>query len=223
MSDVVIFGIGDYARIAQLYLAADSPHEVVAFTAHRDYVDRDELNGIPVIAFEELERQPSARRDVDARRGRVLEGQPRADGDLRGVQGARLRARSATSAPRRWSWPDVPIGDNMFIFEGNVVQPGVTIGSHVRAVERQSHRPCTPRSATTASSPRTPWSPERDDRRALLRRRQRDVPRRDRRRAGLRDRGRRADHERHGARRRLTRSPGRRRTGRRAGICGAFR
>ena len=34
MSDVVLFGLGDFARVARIYLAEDSPHEVVAFTAN---------------------------------------------------------------------------------------------------------------------------------------------------------------------------------------------
>ena len=57
MSKVVIFGIGDFGRIAQLYLERDSEHDVVAFTAHGKYVDRDELNGLPIVPFEELGRQ----------------------------------------------------------------------------------------------------------------------------------------------------------------------
>lgn len=34
MKRVVIFGGGDQARTAYVYLSEDSPHEVVAFTAH---------------------------------------------------------------------------------------------------------------------------------------------------------------------------------------------
>ena len=33
-SRVVLFGTGDFARVASVYLAEDSPHEVVAFTVH---------------------------------------------------------------------------------------------------------------------------------------------------------------------------------------------
>ena len=39
MSRVVIFGTGDFARIAHVYLREDSPHEVVAFTVDERYVD----------------------------------------------------------------------------------------------------------------------------------------------------------------------------------------
>ena len=35
---VVIFGLGDFARIASVYLEEDSPHKVVAFTAHEEHI-----------------------------------------------------------------------------------------------------------------------------------------------------------------------------------------
>ena len=37
---VVIFGLGDFARIASVYLSKDSPHEVVGFTANERYIVR---------------------------------------------------------------------------------------------------------------------------------------------------------------------------------------
>ena len=58
MSDVVIFGITDFSRIARRYLEADSPHSVVGFTAHADYVEtRAGFEGLPVIPFEQLPRR----------------------------------------------------------------------------------------------------------------------------------------------------------------------
>ena len=53
---VVIFGTGDFARVASVYLAADSPHEVAAFTVHRQYLTAPTLLGKPVVPFEELAR-----------------------------------------------------------------------------------------------------------------------------------------------------------------------
>ena len=54
MTDVVIFGIGDFGRIARLYLERDGDYRVVAFTVHREYADRTELAGVPVVPFDEL-------------------------------------------------------------------------------------------------------------------------------------------------------------------------
>src|ERR1043166_7080167 len=53
---LVIFGTGDFASVASVYFAKDSPHEVVAFTVHEAHRKQTELRGKPVVAFEELEK-----------------------------------------------------------------------------------------------------------------------------------------------------------------------
>ena len=56
MADVVIFGTRDFASLAHFYLRHDSPHNVVGFTVHREYLPESaEFEGLPVVAFEELE------------------------------------------------------------------------------------------------------------------------------------------------------------------------
>ena len=45
MAKVVVFGVGQWAELAHFYLTHDSPHEVVAFTVDREYLDGDELQG----------------------------------------------------------------------------------------------------------------------------------------------------------------------------------
>jgi sugar O-acyltransferase (sialic acid O-acetyltransferase NeuD family) len=130
MSAVVIFGIGDFGRIAQRYLAADSPHEVVAFSVDGKYVDRQELNGVPVVAFEDLaERHPPDEVEMLVAMGFSKVNESRA----RIYDECKSRGYSLISYvnSKAMVWPDVPIGDNSFVFEANVVQPGVTIGSDV--------------------------------------------------------------------------------------------
>ena len=130
MSDVVIFGIGDFGRIAQLLSAADSPHDVVAFTVHGDYVDRSELAGLPIIPFEELEQRypPSAVRLL------VATGFSKVN-QVRSSLFTECKAQQyefiSYVNSRAMVWDGVPIGENTFIFEANVIQPGVEIGSNV--------------------------------------------------------------------------------------------
>jgi sugar O-acyltransferase (sialic acid O-acetyltransferase NeuD family) len=129
MSDVVIFGIGDYGRIAHHYLRADSPHDVVAFTAHGDYVDRDELNGLPVIPFEELEaRHPAGSVSMLVAAGFSKVNQVRA-GIYEQCKAQGYEFVSFVSS-QAYVFDGVPIGENTFVFEANVVQPGVTIGDN---------------------------------------------------------------------------------------------
>jgi sugar O-acyltransferase (sialic acid O-acetyltransferase NeuD family) len=130
MSDVVIFGTGDFGRIAHMYLDADSSHRVVAFTVHREYVESGELNGLPVIPFEELEASyppGSVALLVAAGFSKVnrLRAEVYADCKRRGYEFITYVSSQAMF------WPGVPIGENSFVFEANVVQPGVRIGNNV--------------------------------------------------------------------------------------------
>src|SRR5919112_221197 len=52
---IVIVGDGETAELAYEYFTQDSPHEVVAFAVERDYRKKEELFGLPVVAFEEIE------------------------------------------------------------------------------------------------------------------------------------------------------------------------
>jgi sugar O-acyltransferase (sialic acid O-acetyltransferase NeuD family) len=130
LSKVVIFGLGDFARIAQRYLESDSPHDVVAFTVHGDYLDRPELSGLPVISFEELEeRYPPDEAALLVAIGfsQVNQARSRIYAECKEL-GYELITYVSSSA---MAWPDVPIGENSFVFEANVIQPGATIGADV--------------------------------------------------------------------------------------------
>jgi sugar O-acyltransferase (sialic acid O-acetyltransferase NeuD family) len=129
MSKVVIFGIGDFGRIAHHYLERDSPHDVVAFTVNRDYIDREELNGLPIVPFEELETHypPSeVQMLVAAGFSKVNQVRARIFGECK----ARGYSCITYVSSQAMFWPGVPIGENSFVFEANVVQPGVSIGEN---------------------------------------------------------------------------------------------
>jgi sugar O-acyltransferase (sialic acid O-acetyltransferase NeuD family) len=127
---VVIFGTGDFAQVAKVYLAADSPHEVVAFTAHDARITDRSLLGLPVVPFE-----------------RLTDSHPPDDFALyvavgfRGVNHARQEVYDACKSlgyslvtyvnSKAVLWGQVEIGDNCFVFESNVIQPFVKIGNNV--------------------------------------------------------------------------------------------
>ena len=52
MKKTIIFGTGDLAKLIQKYLTRDSPHEVVAFTCHQEFITEKNIDGLPVIPFE---------------------------------------------------------------------------------------------------------------------------------------------------------------------------
>jgi hypothetical protein len=54
---LVIFGDGLFAEIACQYFTHDSPYEVVAFSVEGEHQQHSELQGLPVVPFEELEQR----------------------------------------------------------------------------------------------------------------------------------------------------------------------
>jgi sugar O-acyltransferase (sialic acid O-acetyltransferase NeuD family) len=130
VSDVVLFGTGDFAQVACEYLRRDSPHEVVAFTVHERYIEAPELLGIPVVPFEEIEeRHPPSGCAMF-----VAVGFSRVNKTRREVyEECRRRGYELISYvnSRAVHWGDVDLGDNCFVFEANVIQPFVRIGSNV--------------------------------------------------------------------------------------------
>lgn len=130
MKDVVIFGLGDFARVAQVYLDADSPYSVAGFTANGEHVESDEFRGLPLVAFEELEQRfPPEKYAMFVAIGfsRVNKGRAGVYEECK-QRGYELVSYVNSKAIQ---WGEVEIGDNCFVFEANVIQPFVRIGNDV--------------------------------------------------------------------------------------------
>jgi len=127
---VIIFGTGDYARIAKVYLDSDSPYEVVAFAVDEAYRDREELLGVPVLPAERLvDTHPPSDFAL-----LVAIGYSRVNKARRSVyerqEGLGYELISYVSSAAQLV-TDVEIGENCFVFEANVIQPFVRIGDNV--------------------------------------------------------------------------------------------
>jgi len=127
---VVLFGTGDFARIACVYLEEDSPHEVVAFTVDGQYLDGEPLLDREVVAFESVqERFPPDEYAMFVAVGFSRVNQGRAEvyeqAKAKGYELISYVSSKADVLAR------VEIGDNTFVFEENVLQPFVTVGSNV--------------------------------------------------------------------------------------------
>ena len=58
MAKVIIFGVADFASLGHFYLKHDTKHEVVAFSVSAEFMPPDKsFEGLPVVAFEEVERK----------------------------------------------------------------------------------------------------------------------------------------------------------------------
>ena len=51
---LVIVGAGEFAEIAYHYFSCWSPYEVVAFSAEKDFIDKERVFNLPVFPFEKV-------------------------------------------------------------------------------------------------------------------------------------------------------------------------
>lgn len=129
MKRLVIVGAGEFAEIALQYFTHDSHYEVAAFSVDAEYMKTDALEGLPIVPYSELEsRYPPESYDAFVA--------------IPSTQLNRLRTRFYNDTKRKgyqlatyvssraFVWRNAQIGENTFIFEGNVIQPFVTVGNN---------------------------------------------------------------------------------------------
>jgi len=126
---LVLIGAGEFAQIACEYFEHDSDYDVVAFSVEQAHLTQPMLADRPVVPYETLETHyPPG--DVE-----VFVAIPASKLN-------RLRTRFYLDAKRRgyrfatyvssraFVWRNAELGENSFIFEGNVIQPFVRIGNN---------------------------------------------------------------------------------------------
>lgn len=130
MEEIIIFGSGDIAQIANYYFKTDSHYKVVAFTVDREYIKDDEFEGLPVIPFDELPAKypPSGFKMFIAvsyaRLNKVRETKYHEAKKLGYSLVSYVSSKCSYLTPYQH-------GDNCFIFEDNTIQPFVQIGNNV--------------------------------------------------------------------------------------------
>lgn len=129
MTDIVLFGAGQIADVARVYIDAHGPDRIVAFTVDDAFRTGDTFAGRPQVSWEDLERTfppdrvkllgPLSFRKLNAfRKTRFEEGKARGYGFASFVH------------PSCHVYTD-RIGENCFILDNNTLQPFVEIGDNV--------------------------------------------------------------------------------------------
>jgi len=124
---LVLVGAGEFAQIACEYFQHDSDYDVLAFSVEREYLTQPMLAERPVVPYEALEQHyPPEEVDlfvaIPASQLNRLRRRFYLDAKRRGY-----RLASYVSS-RAFVWRNAVVGENCFIFEGNVIQPFVRIG-----------------------------------------------------------------------------------------------
>lgn len=130
MRKLVIVGDSVYPQIAFEYFTHDSVFEVIAFSVERDYLKRETMFGLPIVAFESLTEIYSPDeyeifaavvfREQNQLRARLV----------RQAKEKGYRAASYISSQAIVS-PSAIIGEHCFICEGCVVHQFAEIGDNV--------------------------------------------------------------------------------------------
>ncbi len=102
----------------------------MAFTVEGSYLNESALEGVPVLPLDEIaEQHPPGGTKMFVAMGYGKVNRDRAERYLQvKTMGYRLISYVSSSAIL---WPNVEIGENCFIMEGNVIQPFVRIGDDV--------------------------------------------------------------------------------------------
>lgn len=126
---LVIFGDRQIAEVVAWYIERESDLKIEAFTVDGAFVTQDRFAGRPVIAFEELlQTHPPERCDMFVAMSYARMNRIRAE-KYAAVKAAGYSLVSHVS-PRAHVWNGLPIGDNSFVMENNVVQPFAAIGAN---------------------------------------------------------------------------------------------
>lgn len=128
--NLIIIGVGEFAEIAYEYFTHDSPYKVEAFSAEKEYIEKNRLFGLPVVPFEELEEfydPEKFKAFVAVTYTKLNRVRTRLYHEVKN-KGYRVVSYISSKA---FVWNNVEIGENCFIFEYNVLQYRVKIGNNV--------------------------------------------------------------------------------------------
>jgi sugar O-acyltransferase (sialic acid O-acetyltransferase NeuD family) len=128
--DLVVFGLGEGARLATRYFGEDDAYRIVAYTVDGSHKNTDRFEGHDVIAFEELtSRFPPGRALIF-----VALGYQQVNG-LRAAKFTVVKAAGYSCAtyvhPSNRLPPETRIGENCFILANQCVDREVRIGDNV--------------------------------------------------------------------------------------------
>ncbi|HEX2817020.1 MAG TPA: acetyltransferase [Phenylobacterium sp.] len=130
MRDVIIFGIGQVAEVIHHYLTEEGGRNVVAFTVDAAYRTAEDVFGVPVVDFEDVEQRfPPDTHEmfvaISFKGVNKLREAKVAEAEAKGY------ALTSHVSPRASVWSKLVVNPNTIIMENNVIQPFVTIGRNV--------------------------------------------------------------------------------------------
>jgi sugar O-acyltransferase (sialic acid O-acetyltransferase NeuD family) len=127
---LVIIGDGETAEIAYEYFTSDINYEVVAFSAEKKFMKNNALFGLPVVAFEEVEKIYSPK-DYKAFVAISFTQLNRLRTRLYKLTKEKGYSVCSYVSPEAFIGKNVELGENCFVFENVSIQRGVKVGNNV--------------------------------------------------------------------------------------------
>ena len=124
---IIIYGIGEFAKLLHYYITNESTYEVIAFTADKEFIDEVEIYGLPVIAFENInEIYPPEVYQMLVAIGY---------NNMRNRKILFDKAKNKQYQLINYIHPSVDVknmsmGENNIIFSGSIIEPFVSIGNN---------------------------------------------------------------------------------------------
>lgn len=127
---IILFGLGDLAKLACEYFSRDTNYKVVAFTVDRGYMPGNPMSmALPVVPFDKVvANYPPSEHEMhicmvydNLNRNRAFK-----------CEEAKMKGYKLASyiSPHAFVAPTALIGEHCFIFENNVIQDYVEIGDN---------------------------------------------------------------------------------------------
>ncbi|WP_250480637.1 acetyltransferase [Caballeronia sp. GAOx1] len=127
---LVILGDSAFAEVAYEYFTHDSEYQVVGFSVDSAFLRRDELFGLPIVPFEQIESffDPA---EVEFYAALVYSQLNRLRARFYELAKAKGYRAASYISSRASIWPNAVFGEHCFVFEDNTIQPFVKIGNNV--------------------------------------------------------------------------------------------
>jgi sugar O-acyltransferase (sialic acid O-acetyltransferase NeuD family) len=127
---IIVFGAGEIAELADFYFTHDSEYEVAGFTVDGAYLKQTEIRGRPVLPFEQVaEKFPPEGYGFFVAVSYAKLNAVRAEK----VAAARAKGYRLVSylSSRATVFPGFEAKENCFILEDNTIQPFASVGANV--------------------------------------------------------------------------------------------
>jgi sugar O-acyltransferase (sialic acid O-acetyltransferase NeuD family) len=127
---IIIFGVGEIAELADFYFTHDSAYEVVGFTVDGAFLKQTEFRGRPVLPFEQaVEKFPPDHFGFFVAVSYAKLNAVRTEK----VAAARAQGYRVVSylSSRATAFPGFDLKENCFILEDNTIQPFASVGANV--------------------------------------------------------------------------------------------